>query len=110
MKECKLSEDLSTLTTISSQTFDKLAEKVDYCICDNVEELILSGDELLKMDIGIGNIYISVKNGELKYHFEPSAKLNVDVLETIKNKKNILTKVVENTLIERLTNTYKDLL
>lgn len=102
--------DLTTLTTIPLESLNKLSTKVIYCINDAVEDLLLSDENILKLDIGIGTLNISINNDELNYYFEPCDKLNNSVISTIKNKNNTLTNKLDTTLVDKILHTYKDLL
>lgn len=102
--------DLSTLTTIPMESLNKLSTKAIYCINDAVEELLLSDESILKLDIGIGILNISINNNELDYYFEPCDKLNNSIIGTIKNKSNTLTNKLDATLVDKVLHAYKDLL
>ena len=110
MEEYNVIKDLSTLTTIPEDTLRSLVDKLEYCICDNIEETMIKGETQCGLDIGIGILYISFSNGELKYHLKPRAKINDSIVNVLKNKMNVLTNKVESTLIDKVTNTYKDLI
>lgn len=106
----KITEDLATLTTIPEKTIAKLLSKVNYCICNAVEESVLANELITEIDLDFGTLKILTANNELKYKFIPSAKLNDSIIATITNGHNTLTKTLEATLVERITSTYKDLL
>ena len=102
-------KDLSTITTIPVRTLDKLISQSDWCICNAIEETILSGNDTVCVDIGIGLIYMSINNNEVQYKFVPSSKLEKYVVDTVVNAKNPLTINLESTFINRILKTYKDM-
>ena len=58
-------EDLSILTTIPQSSLNQLARKEIYCICDCVEEAVLSGDNLLSVKTGVGTIKLELKSWKM---------------------------------------------
>ena len=103
-----LKNDLSVLTTIKEQTFDKLLTKVIWCISDSVEKAILNKDEIVNIDTGIGNLLISISNKEVKYKFIPGKNLDDAVVNTIVNEQNELVTALEESLVTKMTNVVKD--
>ena len=110
METNNLIQDLSKLTTISTETLDKLFEKIYYIISDNIVEAMIKEKDVTEVDIGIGTLIIRICGDDIKFKFIPNAKLQEVVKTTIVTKENKLTSVVEKVLVERITNTYKDLL
>lgn len=108
--QINLIDDVATLTTIPIESLTKLNTKVIYCINEAVEEMLLSKEDSVDIDLGIGKLEIYIKDDELKYYFEPSDKLNTSVINTVKNKQNTLTNRLDALLVDRVTHTYKDLL
>ena len=105
-----LSEDLSNLTTIPTSALSKLSDKSVFCICNDVEESILKEENVADIDLGIGTLQILVDGNDLKYRFIPSKTLDINVKNTVINKKNPLTATVEESLVKRILNTYKNYL
>lgn len=103
-------EDLSKITTISTNNLNKLIDKSMWCICDYIEELITSKNNVLEINIGIGTLIISILDNQIKYKFIPNAKLENSIRETIINEYNPLKLTIEKTLVNKITNTYKDLI
>lgn len=104
-----LIDDLSTLTTIPSGTLNKLADKVSYIICNNLEESVLNSDNIMELNVGIGTLILSIEDNSLEYKFIPSQKLETSIVNTIKNKKNPLETTLEKSLVSRILNAYKDM-
>ena len=105
-----LSEDLSNLTTIPTSALSKLSDKSVFCICNDVEESLLKEENVADIDLGIGTLQILVDGNDLKYRFIPSKTLDINVKNTVINKKNPLTAAVEESLVKRILNTYKNYL
>ena len=103
-----LKNDLSTLTTINESTFSKLINKVEWCISDGVEKAINENSEEVLVDIGIGILMINFSNNEVKYKFKPSPRLEKVITSTIINERNDLVLNIENSLVSKLTNVYKN--
>lgn len=106
----KLTKELETITTIPEQQLLKLVEKTMFCVCQDVKESILAKEPTTEIDVGVGTLTIQVANGEVKYRFVPSAKLNDAIIKTIKEGNSPLTLVAETNLKDRIINVYKDLL
>lgn len=51
---------------------------------------------------------INLKNNEIKYKFIPSQKLEKTIINTVLNEKNSLILNIEDSLISKLTNVYKN--
>lgn len=104
-----LTEDLSLLTTIPVPNINKLlGTKSIYCICSDVEETALQNKQITEIDIGIGTLTIFVDDESIQYRFTPSKKLENSIKKTIINKHNPLVEKAEQTLTQRIVNTYKD--
>ena len=103
-----IKSDLSTLTTIDESVFTKLIDKVEWCISDGIEKAILSGEDSVTFDLDIGTLLISFSDNVVKYKFKPSAKLEKIIIDTIENENNSLVLNIENSLVAKLVNTYKN--
>ena len=106
----KLIEDLSTITTISEGVLNGLNDKAILCICHSVFEQIREKESLTRIDIGVGILYINCEGDNVKYKFIPSKKLEESVDKTISTNKSPLVLQVDNTLRERLSAAYKNLI
>lgn len=102
--------DLSIITTIPQATLVKLMDKLNWCICNSVEESILKSETITEIDLGLGKLILSVENNFLEYKFIPSIKLESNIIKTIKEKKNPLIHQLESSLADRIVNTYKDMI
>ena len=106
----KLLEDLSILTTIPQKTLEKLVDKTYLCINSSVEETLLEDKNISEIDIGIGYLYILLDYEGIKNKFIPNQKLEDSIKKTFINKSNMLENTLEISLVDRISNTYKDLL
>lgn len=104
-----LNEKLSILTTIPEKSLSKLTEKSYYVVSDIILEDIMNDKDVSEIDIGIGTIVIQHSGDSIKYKFIPSRNLDITVKSTVINKKNTLEYILEQTLKDKVTNTYKDL-
>lgn len=105
-----LIQDLSTLTTIPEDALLKLKDKIIWVICDSAESELLSGEGLIKVDLGIGTLLLSIsEDDEILYKFIPSANLEDALKETFINKKNPLKLKLEKLLANKIIKTYKDM-
>ena len=102
-----ISEDLSKLTTVNKQVFNKLESKIIWCISDCICESLKVGDNISDIDLGFGTLKIAFKGNEIKYKFIPSQELEKAVSNTVVNERNDLVLNIENSLVSKLTNVYK---
>lgn len=102
-------KDTSTLTTINEKAIKKLNDKMIYAISDAVLEGVISGDDVVSMNIGIGTLNILLSEDSVTYRFIPSDKLEDSVKNTIIHKQNLLEDALDASLVSKITNIYKDL-
>ena len=105
-----LIEDLSILTTIPTKNLTSLFNKMEYCIVDTVKENYLQNNDLTEIDIGFGKLYIKKEENNLRYKFTPSDELTKALSNLFKNKLNLLEFQLEKSLVDKITNVYKELL
>lgn len=108
MKMNNLINDLSAITQIPKRLLDKLVDNAIHCIGHIIYESMQSKENLAKINIGIGLIYIKFDNSAIQYKFIPSAQLESCLTDVILNKKDILIINVESTLKNKILNTYKE--
>lgn len=110
IKNYSLVEDLSKITTIPKNSLAKLSNVSQEIIASNVCETILdSKDSITEIDIGIGLLYISVRDS-IEYKFIPSVKFEALLRDVALTKRDPLITDVEENIVKKITNTYKDLL
>lgn len=106
--DVNIKEDLSTLTTINESVFTKLVNKIEWCISDGVEKAIKSGENQVNIDFDLGTLMINFDNEQIRYKFKPSQKLEKVITNTVVNERNDLVLNIEESLVSKLTNTYKN--
>lgn len=110
MSRFDLISDISLLTTLPDKTLRKLCDKGAECICHNVLESINEAENETSVDLTIGELKIIVRDDEIHYKFKPSSKLESMLVSTLTTKEDPLVKSVEDGLVSRIMNTYKDLI
>jgi hypothetical protein len=106
----RITEDLSVLTGIPLTTLEQLFDKINVCINDNVHEAQISDEQIAEIDLVIGTLCILVDKNEIKYKFIPSKKLHKSVRATILEGDNTLDRIIESSLVSKITKTYKEFL
>lgn len=106
MKKYDVVSDVCKICALSKTSVDKLIEigskDICHCVYDNPGEVVI-------LDIGIGRLSLGIEGDEIKYKFIPSPKMENMLKETLQNKKDLLTNMIEDRLTNRLLSTYKDL-
>ena len=108
-KATNIVADVAKITTIPAASLHKLNMIYHKCICSAVYESQINQDTLTDVDIGLGNLIISIEDNALTYKFIPNSKFERDLVATIINKKNPLAELAELTFVDRIINTYKDM-
>lgn len=108
-KKVNILDDVSRMTTVPYTALTKLSKQYIYCICNAVEETTLAKEPLTYINIGIGTLVIQYQNEQLRYQFIPSKLLSESLAETVTDGKNPLVRELETSLVDRILNTYKDL-
>ena len=103
-----LKEDLATLTTINESTLTKLTSKAEWCISDGIVKALLNNESELSVDIDIGELILYFSDDEIKYRFIPNQRFKKIVSNAVVNERNDLVLNVENTLVSKLNNVYKN--
>lgn len=105
-----LINDLSSLTTIPESALNKLQSKVHLIYYDKIIEDIKANKYPYELDISIGKLYIYNDEEVIKYKFIPNLEFETDLLNMINNKWNPLKEILEKTLVNKITHTYKDII
>lgn len=105
-----LNEDLAILTTIPAKQLARLGDRAGYCIANAVAEARLQNQDSIEYNIGIGTLCIRLLEQGIQYTFKPSAQVEEDVRAAFQGRTSSLTGLVENVLVDRITNAYKDLI
>ena len=103
-------KDMSTLTTISEKSLHELMKKEEYCIVSAIFENMKNNEVLTELDIGIGKLLVKIENNSIKYKFIPSESLEHAIVNSYKQDKCVLVDNLNKSLVDRITNTYKDII
>lgn len=101
--------ELSVLTTIPEKTLNKMLQKALYCICEDIYEDTLGEKELTAIDTGLGILYFKFVEDELKCKFVPNDTLKNAATDVYKRKLNLMDNTLNNSLVKKFTDVYKDL-
>lgn len=101
-----LIDDLSELTTIQKTSLQALCDKAEMCISHSAS--FLGEGDVASIDIGIGDLHIGYVDGVIKYKFIPSASLENSVMQALQGNSTLI-QTCEQTLVNKITNTYKTL-
>lgn len=110
MKDVDLISDISLLTSVPYKTLKNLCDKGNECICHSVMENGVDGSVDTIVDIGIGQLTITVVEDSIFYKFKPSPTLEGMLVQTITGHNDPLVTDIEQSLVSRILNTYKDLI
>jgi hypothetical protein len=102
-------KDTAVLTTIPEKAIRKIVEKMIYSINEAVVEARLTGENMIELEIGLGTLIIRLEDDSIQYKFVPGEKLEESVKNSFINKQNLLEDVLDASIVNRLTNIYKDL-
>ena len=106
-----LLNDLSILTTIPLPSLERLSKLTESCICDEVDSgMNMDKQQVVELNLGIGELIIANIDNQLKYKFIPSKSLETNLKETITSGKNPLIKALETSLADKFEFTYKDII
>ena len=103
-----LINDLSTLTNIPIDIWEKFIDIAHMDIAHYAFETISQKETSLSIDIGLGILYIKYEDDNIKYKFIPHESLEREVEEAFVNKKSPLVEVSTKKLTTRLKNAYKE--
>jgi hypothetical protein len=109
MNKFDLISDISLITTTPEQSLRKLCDKGVECICHDVLERLNDSNIETTIDISIGELKIIVDNDEIHYKFSPSEHFERMLVDSILSKNDPLVRRIEDGLVSRILNTYKDL-
>lgn len=107
---CNALADICAITTIPTASMQKLFNKISYCIANSVYEAFLGKKNSAEIDIGFGHIIVNIEQNQLLYKFIPSPKLEKNIIDSIRQNKNPLDIKLEDTFINRILKTYKDMM
>lgn len=110
MKTVDILHDVEQLTGVKESVLSKIANACSFAIVDNVIENKLNDDWEIKLNLGIGDLIISVNNDEISYFFKPSISLEKGLITGIVDNKNVLEEQLLKNINKHIYKTYKDML
>lgn len=104
-----LLEDVSKISCIQYLSLQRLVDYEVKCISQDILEAKNSDDDTVVINIGIGNLTINFSDDNIKYRFSPLETLDSAIKNAIKNNKSYLIDDIEQSLLNKLNTTYKEL-
>ena len=98
------------IVTVWRNSFQKLTDKINWCICDAVYQTKQVQNTITTLDLTFGKIVITNNSDSISYKFKPAPELEEAVKTVILDNVNPLKATLEKNLINRITNTYKDII
>ena len=105
-----IDKSLSNITTISLNSTKKFLDRFQDCICYSLQQQLKSNPDCIELDLYIGTLSIKNINDELFFKFIPSRSFENDVIKTFKTGECPLVEKIEDTLINKIKEAYKDLI
>lgn len=102
-------KDLSTLTSLPYSSLTKVCKVLEDIICHAIIECARDFNSSVDIDIGIGILNIHHVDDTIEYHFTPSQTLEDKVIEAVVENKDFLVTSIEESLTNKIINSYKDL-
>lgn len=109
MRTIKLNEDLSLLTSVPERTLNKVFGKAVYSVVNAVLESFLAGEEITEVTTDLGSLLIQYKDQQIKYKFVPSAKLEGELKAALTSKHSPLAEALEESVIKKFNELYREL-
>jgi hypothetical protein len=103
-----LINDLSTLTNIPLDIWEKFVNIAEMDIAHCAFETISSKEKSFSIDIGLGILYIKYEEDNIKYKFIPHESLEREVENALTCKSSPLVDIATKKLNTRLNNAYKE--
>lgn len=103
-------DDLSTITSIPRANLTKLAQRIEWLICNAAYEASLSDDNTAEVVLGFGKLIIRLEDNQIKYRFQPSKKLENTIIEAYEKGIDPIAKRAEEAVVGTIMKAYKDLL
>lgn len=94
--------DLGTLTKVPNKILNTLVDKLNLCIGSAVHDALLTKEETLQINIGIG--ILSIRLADMQSKFIPSKDLKAAIKRGVVEEIDPLEIVIEQALIAKLIN------
>ena len=104
-----LTKDLSALTGLSVTSLNAVMGRANMCVAHDVYEGVITDENEIEIDIGIGTLTVKVCDDVLKYRFVPSKALEQSLIDVVNKKTSPLLEMANDTLRERIKRTYKEI-
>ena len=103
-------DDICELTTINKRYINRLTTISKQSIAHATLEAYLNREKNISLNIGIGELQIELSADSVSYQFIPSKDLEELIVDSLQSKTSPITELVEETLANKIINTYKDLI
>lgn len=103
-------EDVNILTDVSENTLKKFVPVINYSIAHSVHEALTRKENIVSIDLEIGELDIRVDAEGIRYRFTPSKDLELLVKKTVTSKTSPIITKLENNLQNKIDRAYKELL
>ena len=103
-------EDISVLTDVSTNNLKKFVNVANFAIGHAVYESICSHDDIVSIDIGIGELRVKHEENKIYYKFIPSKDLEKLIVDTVVNGTSPMITKVDSKLQEKIDRAYKELI
>lgn len=103
-------KDLSNLTTIPEKKLVELFSKINYIICQTIEEDMKENKTVSEFNFNCFKLYINHEDpAKIKYKTIPNKELQENVKETVNGKLNLLQDKLNAALAQKFLEVYKDI-
>ena len=100
MENSSLITDIASLTGVNQRILNKLIEKITLCIGSIIHDAKQLNEQLVKINIGIGDLVIELSSMQCK--FVPSKELKKEIKESLISPRDKLELKLEQELSDRL--------
>ena len=92
--------DLGTLTKVPNKILTELVHKLNLCIGSVIHDAKISGEEIVVINIGVGNLSVNLVDMNCK--FTPSKDLKQAIKDSLADKVDPLELALEQDLADKL--------
>ena len=104
-----ITKDLSSVTHIPHYTLETLFSKIPALVAHNIYEATIEEEDEISIDIGFGNLLVSIAEDEVRMRFSPNRKLEQMIKDIMETKTDPLIASLEENLREKIESAYKNL-
>lgn len=106
----ELLDDVSLLTDIPETFLKKLVNVATKCVSHSVYEGLTKHEDVVIVDIGLGELHIKIFPNEIRYKFIPSPNLETDIVNSIKTRTSSIAHTLDSNFVTKIQRAYKELL